>query len=166
MASPTHNLRIQKVTIVLLIISISFSSSTEETLITSPKKLDYPVVVPPPEYTEVKCGSCPCGQTCGDQSPPPPPPPPPCQPPTLPPPPPPPPPCPPPPLPPPPAPKCPQNCNPLLPSPPPPPRFVYVPVPGQPKPYWIYYYSGAESRAVNFLVLALGGGLLIATVFG
>jgi hypothetical protein len=42
-------------------------------------------------------------------------------------------------------------------------------VPGQvnqPKPYWIYYYSGAENRVVNFLVLALGGGLVIATVFG
>ncbi|PNX76366.1 hypothetical protein L195_g032313 [Trifolium pratense] len=165
MASPTHNWRTQKITLVLLIICISFSSSFEEAIITSPKKLDYPVVGQPADYTEIKCGSCPCGSTCGDQSPPPPPPPPspppPCEPPTPPPPPPP----PPPPSPPPPPPKCPQNCNPLL--PPPPPRFIYVPVPGQvnqPKPYWIYYYSGAENRVGSLLVLALG--LLIATVFG
>nr|XP_027191725.1 leucine-rich repeat extensin-like protein 3 [Cicer arietinum] len=156
----------QKSTIVLFLflICIPFSSSTiEETIITSPKKLDYPVVAQPPSNTEIKCGSCPCGDTCGDQSPPPPPPLPPCQPP---------PPSPPPPSPPPPPPKypsCPQNCNPS--PPPPPPRFIYVPAPGQtnqPKPYWIYYYSGAEkNRAMNFLVLVLGGGLSIATtVFG
>jgi len=49
--------------------------------------------------------------------------------------------------------------------PPPPPRFVYVPVPGLPKPNtWIYYYSGAERRAVELLVLAGLGGLSLATL--
>ncbi|CAL5203182.1 unnamed protein product [Lathyrus oleraceus] len=164
MASLTHNWRTEKATIVLLfIICISFSSSVEETIITSPKKLDYPVVDQPAQYTDVKCGSCPCGYTCADQSPPPSPLP--CQPPPPPPPPPPSPPSPPPPPPPPKYPSCPQNCNPV---PPPPPRFIYVPPSqvNQPKPYWIYYYSGAENKGVNLLVLALGGGLSIATVFG
>jgi len=49
--------------------------------------------------------------------------------------------------------------------PPPPPRFVYVPVPGVPKPYtWVYYYSGAENRAVGLLVLAALGGISLATL--
>ncbi|KAG4920344.1 hypothetical protein AAZX31_18G038600 [Glycine max] len=161
MASPTLSLWPQKPTIVLFLICVSFSYSVEEA-ITSSKKLDQPVF-PPPAYTEIKCASCPCGDTCGEQLPPPPPPspPPPCQspPPLLPSPPPPPPQSPPPPK----FPSCPQNCNPL--PPPPPPRFVYVPVPGVPKPYtWVYYYSAAENRGVGFLVLAGLGGLSMATL--
>ncbi|KAG4975125.1 hypothetical protein HKD37_11G032452 [Glycine soja] len=157
MASPTPSLWPQKPTIVLLLICISFSHSySVEEAITSSKKLDQPVF-PPPAYTEIKCGSCPCGDTCGEQLPPPPPqpsppPPPPCLSPP-----------PPPPSPPPPKiPSCPQNCNPL---PPPPPRFVYVPVPGVPKPYtWVYYYSAAENRGVGLIVLAGLGGLSMATL--
>ncbi|KAL2333243.1 hypothetical protein Fmac_014456 [Flemingia macrophylla] len=158
MASPTLSLGPQKPTIVLFLICISFSYSAQEG-ITSSKKLDQPVVAPPAD-TEIKCGSCPCGSPCGEQLPPPPPPP--CVPPPPPPPSPPP---PPPPSPPPPKyPSCPQNCNPLM--PPPPPRFIYVPVPGVPKPYtWVYYYSGAESRDVGLLVLAGLGGLSMVTLF-
>ncbi|KAK7387384.1 hypothetical protein VNO78_28150 [Psophocarpus tetragonolobus] len=161
MASPTLSLWSQKPTIVLFLICISFSYSVEA--ITSSNKLDQPVF-PPTADTEIKCGSCPCGDTCGEQlAPPPPSPPPPClspppSPSPSPPPPPPPPPSPPPPK----YPSCPQNCNPL---PPPPPRFVYVPVPGVPKPYtWVYYYSAADNRGVRFLVLAGLGGLSMVTL--
>ncbi|KAK7305722.1 hypothetical protein VNO77_43632 [Canavalia gladiata] len=162
MATPTQSWRPQKPTIVLFLLCISFSYSVEEA-ITSSKKLDQPVVAPPTD-TEIKCGSCPCGNSCGEQLPPPPSPsPPPPPPPSL-----------PPPSPPPPSPphpkysSCPQNCNPLLPlPPPPPPRFIYVPMPGDvPKPYtWVYYYSGAESRAVGWFVLAGLGGLSMVTLF-
>ncbi|TKY47415.1 formin protein 3 [Spatholobus suberectus] len=164
MASPILSLGHQKPTTVLFLICISYSYSVEGA-ITFSKKLDQPVF-PPPADTEIKCGSCPCGSTCVEQLPPPPPPP------CLPPPSPPLPPSQPPPLPssppPPKYPSCPQNCNPLLPPSPPPPRFVYVPVPGVPKPYtWVYYYSGAESRAVGvgLLVLVGLGGLSMATLF-
>ncbi|KAL9332514.1 hypothetical protein ACSQ67_002124 [Phaseolus vulgaris] len=160
MASPTLSLRPQNPTILLFLLCISFSYSVQEVVISSKKlDLDQPLY-PPPAETEIKCGSCPCGDTCGEQLPPPPPPtPPPC----LSPPPPPPPPPPPSPPPPPKFPTCPQNCNPL--RPPPPPRFVYVPVPGVPKPNtWVYYYSGAENRAVGLLVLASLGGLSLATL--
>ncbi|XP_027337529.1 anther-specific proline-rich protein APG-like [Abrus precatorius] len=150
MASPTQSWGAQKPTIVLFFMCILFSYSVEEA-ITSSKKLDQPVVAPPVD-TEIKCGSCPCGNTCGEQLPPPLPPPSPPPPPPSPSPPPPPPPSPPPPK----YTPCPQNCNPLLPASPPPPRFIYVPVPGDvPKPYtWVYYYSGAENKAVELLVLA------------
>ncbi|XP_061370249.1 uncharacterized protein LOC133312968 [Gastrolobium bilobum] len=158
MVTPTQSWRPQKPTIVLLLLCISLESSVEEA-ITSSKKLD----------TDMKCGSCPCGNTCSEQLPPPPPPP--CSPPPSSPPPPPPlpppSPSPPPPPPPPKYPSCPENCNPLLPlspPPPPPPRFIYVPVPGQPKPYtWVFYYSGAEKRVVGLLVLAALGALSMAT---
>ncbi|KAK7285240.1 hypothetical protein RJT34_20004 [Clitoria ternatea] len=152
MASPTQSWRPQKPAIVLFLLCISFSYSIEEAIITSSKKLDQPGFAPPAD-TEIKCGSCPCGNTCGEQVPPPLPPPSPPPPPPPPSPPPPPPPSPPPP--------------PKYPSCPPPPRFIYVPVPRDvPKPYtWVYYYSAAENRAAGLLVLACLEGLLMAMLF-
>ncbi|MED6121482.1 hypothetical protein PIB30_030551 [Stylosanthes scabra] len=144
----------------------SFSLSLVHAITTS-NKLNQPasVVALPPDAAQIKCGSCPCGDTCDQQLSPPPPPPPPLPQPCPPPPPPPSPPLPPPP--PPKSPSCPQNCNPLS---PPPPRFIYVPVPGQvnqPKPTtWIYYYSAAENRGVGWLVLVGLGALSLTTVFG
>ncbi|KAF1891114.1 hypothetical protein Lal_00001253 [Lupinus albus] len=119
----------------LLLFFISLSSQVED--LTS-NKLDQPA------YTEIKCESCSCGDTCAAQISPPPPPP------ML--------------------PSCTGICNPSpRPPPPPPPRFIYVPVPGNAnpnKPYtWIYYYSGAENRGVDFLVMA-GLGLLSTMLFG
>ncbi|CAL0301440.1 unnamed protein product [Lupinus luteus] len=133
----------------LFFFSISLSSQVEA------------LTLDQPGYTEIKCESCPCGDTCGTQIPPPPPPLPPL-----------PQPCPPPPSPPPlpKLPSCPGTCNPSPRSPPPPPpRFIYVPVPGNAnpeKPYtWIYYYSGAENRTVGYLVMACLG-LLSTMLFG
>ncbi|KAE9606116.1 hypothetical protein Lalb_Chr10g0104481 [Lupinus albus] len=63
MVSPTQVLSLPKLTTLLFLFCISFSSLVEAT--TSSSKLD----------TEIKCGSCPCGNPCDEQIPPPPPPP-------------------------------------------------------------------------------------------
>ena len=140
MVSPTHTWSPQELTIVLFLLCISFSSA---------------VVSQPPD-TEIKCGSCPCGNSCGEQLPPPSPPlPPPPPPPVL------------------PLPEIssPEDCSPP-PSPPPrprppptppPPRFFYVP--GVPSDVY-YYDSAAQNKAVGLLALAGLGALSFTMVFG
>ncbi|KAL2317236.1 hypothetical protein Fmac_031112 [Flemingia macrophylla] len=151
MMSRTKSWSPQKISIVLLLLFCVTISS----------KLDQPPVSQP-SYTEIKCGSCPCGSPCDDQLLSPPPPPPPSPPPLLLPdissplscdqsPPPPPPSKPPPPLRPPPT--------------PPPPRFIYVTgVPGDAYP--AYYYSAAQNRVVGFLFLLGLGALSVTMLFG
>ncbi|KAK7321507.1 hypothetical protein VNO77_32229 [Canavalia gladiata] len=152
MVSPTKIWRSpQKLTIVLLLFSITFSSTVEAT--TSSHKLDQSLV-------EIKCGSCPCGNPCSEQLPPPPPPssPPPLLLPDI---------------------SSPQSCDPSPPPPPPPPpprppsrppptppppRFIYVT--GVPGDAYANYYSGAPNRAVRLLILAGLGALSITMLFG
>ncbi|OIW02673.1 hypothetical protein TanjilG_29449 [Lupinus angustifolius] len=143
-----------KLTTLLFLFCISLSSIVEAT--TSSSKLD----------TEIKCGSCPCGNPCDEQLPPPPPPPPqnpPPQPQPL------------------PEISSPENCDlppPLLslpppppppppsrppPTPPPPPRFIYIT--GVPADAY-NYDSAAQNRVVGLLVLACLEALLVTMLFG
>ncbi|XWS75556.1 hypothetical protein CRYUN_Cryun01aG0100400 [Craigia yunnanensis] len=141
MVPHTHKKNPQSLLIVFLFFSISFPIPINA----STKKLEeiVPVVVPQAPTTEIKCGTCPCVNPCGQQSLPPPLPPPP-----------------PPPLPPPSF----TYCN-TLPMPPPPPRFYYVTgVPGQlytadPDDRWTFF-SNAGRNVAGILFLLFGYGLL------
>lgn len=158
MVSPNKIWSPQKLTIVLLLFCITISSPVGAS--TSSSKLDQPLVSQP-AYTEIKCGSCPCGSPCDEQllSPPPPSP---SPPPLL--------------LPeisspqgcdqsPPPPPSRPPPPPPTRP-PPPPPRFIYVTgAPGDGYPYY-NYYSAAQNRVVEVLLLAGLGALSITMLFG
>ncbi|ESW13881.1 hypothetical protein PHAVU_008G234100 [Phaseolus vulgaris] len=160
MVSPTKTWSPQKLTIVLLLFCVTISSPIYA--ITSSTKLDQPLASQQP-YTEVKCGSCPCGSPCDEQLLPSPPPPPPSPPPLL--------------LPeisspqicdespPPPPPPRRRPPPPSRPPPtPPPPRFIYVT--GSPGDAYAYYYSAAQNRVVELLVLALLGALSVTMLFG
>ncbi|KAK7276268.1 hypothetical protein RIF29_17406 [Crotalaria pallida] len=159
MVSPTQFLSPPKLTTLLFLFCISFSSLVEAT--TNSSKFD----------TEIKCGSCPCGNPCDEILPPPPPPPSPqtpppqlqpeplpeisspenCDPPP-----------PPPLLPPPPPPPSPPPPPPSRPPPtPPPPRFIYIT--GMPADAY-NYYSAAQNRVVGLLVLACLQALLVTMV--
>ena len=129
-----HQKNPQSLLIVFLILSISFPIPINA----STKKLQeiVPVVVPQAPTTEIKCGTCPCVNPCGQQSLPPPLPPPPRF----------------------------TYCNPL-PMTPPPPRFYYVTgVPGQlytadPDDRWTFF-SKAGRNVIGILLLLFGHGLL------
>ncbi|TKY56734.1 phosphatidylinositol 4-kinase beta [Spatholobus suberectus] len=128
---------------------------------TNSSKIDQ-LLVSQPTYTEIKCGSCPCGNPCDEQllSPPPPPPsPPPLLLPEI---------------------SSPQNCDQSPPPPPPsqspppppsrppptppPPRFIYVT--GVPGDAYANYYSAAQNRVVGLLLLAGLGALSVTMLFG
>ncbi|KAL5126838.1 hypothetical protein HKD37_14G039374 [Glycine soja] len=166
MVSSTKSWTPQKLTIVLLLFCITISSPVEANTFSS--KLDQSLVSQP-THTEIKCGSCPCGNPCDEQllSPPPPPP---ASPPPLflpeissptppescddss-------------PLPPPPPPSRPPPPPPSRPPPtPPPPRFIYVT--GVPGDGYAYYYSAAQNRVVGLLVFAGLGALSVTMLFG
>ncbi|KAK7300704.1 hypothetical protein RJT34_11552 [Clitoria ternatea] len=160
MVSSTKCWSPQKLTIVLVFVCIAFSYLVEANTFSS--KLDKPI------DTEIKCGSCPCGNPCSDEqlAPPPPspspPPPPPLFLPEI---------------------SAPENCDPLPPpSPPPPPpppppsrppptppppRFIYVTgAPALPGDAYANYFSAASNREVRLLVLAGLIALLITMLFG
>ncbi|KAI4389335.1 hypothetical protein MLD38_001570 [Melastoma candidum] len=112
--APIMASRALPIVIVLVLSSVPFSYELEE---------------PPPVNAEVKCGTCPCVNSCGGQpvisTPPPPPPPPPPR--II-------------------------YCIPSV--PPPPPRFVYVTsIPGNlyttDTGNWNYFYSGIERRNIE-----------------
>ncbi|BAT81238.1 leucine-rich repeat extensin-like protein 5 [Vigna umbellata] len=161
MVPSTKSLSPQKLAAVLLLLCVTISSSVHA--ITYSTKLEQPQVSPQP-YTEIKCGSCPCGSPCDEEllSPPPPPPSPPplslpeisspqiCDE------------SPPPPPPPPPRLRPPPSRPP--PTPPPPPRFIYVIAP--PGDAYAYYYSAVQNRVVGLLVLAGLGALSVTVLFG
>ncbi|KAE9615061.1 hypothetical protein Lalb_Chr04g0251311 [Lupinus albus] len=147
MVSPTQILSSpRKHTTLLFLFCISFSSLVEAT--TSSSKLD----------TEIKCGSCPCGNPCEKELPPPPQTPPPQPLPEI---------------------SSPQSCDllsppsPSLPPPPPPPSR---PPPTPPPPRFIYitsvpadaynYSSASQNRVVGLLVLACLEAVLVTMVFG
>ncbi|XVF20642.1 hypothetical protein REPUB_Repub12eG0018800 [Reevesia pubescens] len=144
MVPHTHQKNSQSLLIIFLILSISFPIIP---INASTKKLEeiVPIVVPQAPTTEIKCGTCPCVNPCGQQSlsPPQPPPPPPPPPPRF------------------------TYCNPLPmpPPPPPPPRFYYVTgVPGQlytadPDDRWTFFSSSGRN-VVGILLLLFGYGLL------
>ncbi|KAK7385690.1 hypothetical protein VNO78_31489 [Psophocarpus tetragonolobus] len=163
MVSPTKSWSPQKLTTVLLLFFITISSPVYANI--SSSKLDQPLVSHS-AYTEIKCGSCPCGSPCDETLLSPPPPPPPSPPPLL--------------LPdisspfscdesprppPPPPPSRPPPPPPSRPPPtPPPPRFIYVT--NAPGDAYAYYYSAAQNRVVEFLVLAALGALSVTMLFG
>ncbi|XVF71463.1 hypothetical protein PTKIN_Ptkin12aG0039400 [Pterospermum kingtungense] len=128
--------------LLLLVVILSFSFSFPIPIHASTKKLEeiVPVLVPQAPTTEIKCGTCPCVNPCGQQKPPPPPPPPP-------------------------PPRFTYDCNPVS-MPPPPPRFYYVTgVPGQlyeadTDDRWTFF-SNAGSNIVLIWLLLFGYGLLL-----
>ncbi|XVE72187.1 hypothetical protein DITRI_Ditri11bG0018800 [Diplodiscus trichospermus] len=128
----------------LLIAFLFLSISSPIPINASTKKLEevvVPEVVPQVPTTEIKCGTCPCVNPCGQQSLPPPPPPPRPPPPRF------------------------TYCNPP-PVSPPPPRFYYVTgVPGQlyttdPDHDRWTFFSNAGRNVVGILLLLFGYGLL------